>query len=80
MENCGRCDEVVAGAVDWRQDIIKTIEQLRTAEYDVLHKIYVQNKNFYEVAALLDKSYRWVTSIHGRALANLQKILDSSGK
>lgn len=75
--------EIVAAIdqlMDTRKEVIKTIEQLHTTEYDVLHKIYVQYKNFYEVAALLEKSYSWVTSVHGRALANLQKILDSSGK
>jgi uncharacterized protein YukE len=59
-----------------RQEIISTIEQLDTVEYDTLHMIYVQNLTFYDVSAKYDKSYSWSTTIHGRALKSVQKILD----
>ena len=62
--------------VDTKQEIIETIEQLPIDEYDLLHKIYVQKKELYEAAMEMDRSYRWVTSVHGRALANVQKILN----
>lgn len=62
--------------IDTKQEIIGTIEQLNVDEYDVLHKIYVQFKTFQEVAAEKGKSYSWVTSKHGRGLANLQRILE----
>lgn len=62
--------------IDTKQEVISTIERLKVDEYDVLHKIYVQGKSFQEVAIDKGKSYSWVTSKHGRALANLQKILD----
>ena len=60
-----------------RQDIIGTIEQLPVAQYDVLHKIYVQDKTFYETATDLHKSYSWVTTVHGKALVSVQKIINS---
>ncbi len=62
--------------VDRRQEIITTIEQLPVTEYDILHKVYIQNIDFYDVADGYNKSYSWATSVHGRALRNLQKILD----
>lgn len=62
--------------VDTKQEIIETIEQLHIDEYDLLHKIYVQKKELYEAAVEMDRSYRWATSVHGRALANVQKILN----
>ena len=62
--------------IDIKQEVISTIEQLQTDEYDILHKIYVQFKSFQEVAAEKGKSYSWVTSKHGRGLANLQRILE----
>ena len=62
--------------IDIKQEVISTIEQLQTDEYDILHKIYVQFKSFQEVAAEKGKSYSWVTSKHGRGLASLQRILD----
>ena len=70
-------DMVVDELVDRRKDVISVIEQLKPDEYDVLHKRYVQYMELYEVAEQYDdKSYSWVTTTHGRALKNVQKILD----
>ena len=57
-------------------NLAKTIEELNTDEYDILHKIYIQGMSFKEVAAVKDKSYSAITTIHGRALADLQKLLN----
>lgn len=62
---------------DKKQEIKKTLGELTAAnEYDVLYKVYVLGKTFQEVADEKDKSYSWATSVHGRALASLQKVLD----
>ena len=63
-----------------RDAIIKNIEKLNITEYDVLHKMYVQNKDLNQVASECGKSYSWAASIHGRALKSLQKILEKEGK
>ena len=63
-----------------RDAIIKNIEKLNITEYDVLHKMYVQNMDLNEVAEVSDKSYSWAASTHGRALKSLQKILEKEGK
>lgn len=62
--------------VDQRQEIISTIEVLEVKEYDLLHKVYVQYMTLQEAATAIDKSYTWVTTVHGTALKNLQSILD----
>lgn len=62
--------------VDQRQEIISTIEMLEVAEYDLLHKIYVQYLSLQDAATALDKSYTWVTTMHGTALKHIQQILD----
>lgn len=59
-----------------RADIIKTIERLPEAEYDILHKVYVQYKSLKEVAVERDTSYSLVTTIHGRALKQLEKFIN----
>lgn len=59
-----------------RDAIIKNIEKLNITEYDVLHKMYVQGKDYYEIADEYKKSHSWATATHGRALKNLQKILE----
>lgn len=62
--------------VDTKKDVIGVIEQLNATEYDVIHKIYVQYLTFDEVAYACKHSKSWATSIHGRALKNIQCILD----
>ena len=61
--------------VDTKRDVVSTIEKLNTTEYDVLHKLYIQGMSFDEVGIEKNRSKSWVTTIHGRALANVQNIL-----
>lgn len=60
-----------------KQDIINHIEQLPSNEYNVLHKMYVQGYELWQMPERMNKSYSWVNAIHGRGISNLQKILDS---
>lgn len=72
-------DEQIDKLVDTRQEVISVIEKLNTTEYDLLHKVYVQYLSLYEVADMYEKTYSWATTVHGRALKNVQKILDERG-
>lgn len=65
-------DELIAK----RKDIIDVLEQLNATEYDILHKIYVQGFTLQEVASLYERRYEWATTIQGRALKNVQIILN----
>lgn len=67
-------DRIIDELIATKQDVIRTIEQLPTVEYDLLHKVYIQGKTFEDIAC--DKSYSWVTTTHGRALKMVQNILD----
>ena len=67
-----RIDELVAA----RQDVISVIEQLNVTEYDLLHKFYVQDFTLQEIASMYDMSYNWATTTHGRALKQVQTILN----
>jgi len=70
-------DEQIDKLVETRQEIISIIERLNATEYDVLHKIYVQYFTLYEVADSYGNTYSWATTVHGRALKQVQKILDA---
>lgn len=72
-------DEQIDKLVDTRQEVISVIEKLNTTEYDLLHKVYVQYLSLYEVADMYGNTYSWATTVHGRALKNVQKILDEKG-
>ena len=69
-------DRLIDKLIEAKSDVTATIEQLNTVEYDVLHMIYIQGCDFHDVACKRDKSYSWATSVHGRALKNVQRIID----
>lgn len=69
-------NERIDKLVDMKRDVISVIEQLNAVEYDLLHKVYVQYIPLYDMPDKCGKSYSWVTTIHGRALKNVQRILD----
>lgn len=73
-------DQCIDNLIAKKQEVINVIEQLNAVEYDILHKVYVQYLTLHEVAYSIDKSYSSVTSIHGRALVNVKKILDERVK
>jgi DNA-directed RNA polymerase specialized sigma24 family protein len=59
-----------------KKDVLNVIEQLDAVEYDVLHKIYVQDFTLQDVASLYGRRYEWATTTQGRALKRVQNILD----
>ena len=73
--NIGRTLDDVANLETERDGIIKTIEMLPEAEYDVLHKRYVQHETLQEIASDRKISYSLVTTIHGRALKKVEEII-----
>lgn len=68
-------DACIDRFVDTKRDVIHTIEQLNTDEYDLLHKVYVQYLTLYEYAEHTGKSYNTVKSVHGSALNKVRHIL-----
>lgn len=62
------------------QEIIETIEQLPVVEYDLLHKKYIQDFELVDISIEMNKSYSWVTTVHGRALQRVQRLLDAREK
>lgn len=70
-------DEAVDKLIDAKRDVIATIEKLDSPmEYRILHERYIQYMSFQEIADKYGKEYGWATTTHGRALANVQAILE----
>lgn len=59
-----------------RQEIINTLENLPTCEYEVLYMLYVQEDTLKEVAYHFGRSYEWAKAKKRKALRLLQDILD----
>jgi hypothetical protein len=70
-------DALVDCLITTKRDVIATIERLdNPTEYNVLHKRYIQFLSLQEIADDYNKEYSWVTTTHGRALKNVQTLLD----
>lgn len=76
----GRIETEVEKLAADRQGIINTIEGLPLLEYEVIYEKYVNLNDFYQISDQMGKSYSWVTSVHGRALKSMQKILQDKEK
>lgn len=72
-----KIDGLIDDLVAVKQDVIRTIEQLDSpTEYDVLHKRYIQFMSLQDIADHYKKDYGWATTTHGRALKNVQRIME----
>lgn len=73
-------NQLIDRLVEVKKEVSSVIEQLNATEYDVLHKIYIQYLSLYDVADMKGKTYSWVTTVHGRALQNVMKLLNERDK
>jgi hypothetical protein len=70
-------DRLVDKLIAVKKEVIQTIEQLDSPiEYDVLHKRFIQFMSLQEIADHYGRDYGWCTTVHGRALKNVQRILE----
>lgn len=68
-------DRAVDNLIDTKKVVIQTIERLDSAtEYNVLHMRYIQYLTLQEIADHYGRDYGWVTTTHGRALKNVERI------
>ena len=79
-------DKQIDRLVELKKEVISTIEQLPSDEYDMLHKMYIgrvdeegceiKYMSLEEIADSKKITYKWAATIHGRALQKVQKIID----
>lgn len=70
-------DSLIDRLIDTKREVIQIIEQVDSPiEYNVLHMRYIQFRELQEIADHYGKEYSWATTTHGRAVANVQKIID----
>lgn len=70
-------DGLVDKLIDVKKEVVQTIESLDSPmEYDLLHKKYIQFMTFEEIADYYGREYTTITTAHGRALKNVQAILE----
>lgn len=76
--DCAMIDERIKELEAQMQHIIDTIEKLPTAQYDVLHKRYIQYLEFDNIASEMNYSKSWTEKIHRKALESIESLLNSA--
>lgn len=71
---------IIDRLADIKMEVIATIERLPAAEYDLLHKVYIQGVSMADYADKTNQPYTNVTTTHGRALKKVQAYLDGKEK
>ena len=70
-------DRAVEKLVAEKREVVATLEMLDSpADYKLLHMRYIQYIELKDIAAKWGKDYTTITTYHGRALRNLQSVLD----
>lgn len=82
---CVAMEDEIADAVDRliaeKKSVVQTIESLYSpTEYKLLHMRYIQHISLTDIADKLNWEYTRVTTTHGRALKNVQKMLETEKK
>lgn len=78
MEN--ELDREIDKLVDLKREVMSVIDQLETTKCEILYKRYLQNKTWEKIAVETGYSYVWVCKLHGRALQDVERILDGDCK
>lgn len=73
----GEIADEVDNLIAEKREVVKTIEKLYSpTHYRILHLRYIQHISLDDIAKIMKKDYTTITTTHGRALKNVQKILD----
>lgn len=78
MEN--ELDREIDKLVDLKREVMSVIDQLEPTKCEILYKRYLQKKTWEKIAVETGFSYVWVCKLHGRALQDVERILDGDFK
>ena len=59
------------------RETITVVEQLDEPYYSIIHKHYVRNKPFTQIAEEENYSYQYIIELHGVALQKIQRIINN---
>ena len=71
-------DRDIDALVDLKREIMRVVNSIESAEYrSILEMRYLQFKKWEQIALQMSTDLRWVYRMHGRALNEVQKIINS---
>ncbi len=76
-EKVRELDEKIKEFTAIRGQVMSTIHKMQNIEYEqILYKRYCLMKKWEEIALEMNYSYQWVCKLHGRALKEIEKLLN----
>ena len=70
-------DSLIDKLIDTKKEVTQVIERLQSVmQYNVLHQRYIQYRTLQEIADSFGVEYSCITTCHGRALKNVEKLLE----
>lgn len=70
-------DRLVDKLIEIKKDVISTLEQLESpADYRLLHDRYIKFMDLTTISERWNRDYTTITTAHGRAIVEVQRILD----
>jgi hypothetical protein len=71
-------DRLVDKLIEIKKDVISTLEQLESpADYRLLHDRYIKFMDLTTISERWNRDYTAITTAHGRAIVEVQRILDT---
>ena len=71
-------DRDIDALVDLKREMMRVVNSIESAEYrTILEMRYLQFKKWEQIALQMSTDLRWVYRMHGRALNEVQKIINS---
>lgn len=71
-------DRDIDALVDLKREIMRVVNSVESAEYrTILEMRYLQFKKWEQIALLMSTDLRWVYRMHGRALKEVQQIINT---
>ena len=74
-------NDLVDNYVDSRKEAIAILNKMTNPTYmTVLHRMYFLNQSLERIASDMNITYRWVCTLHGRALQEFGKLMPQTEK
>ena len=73
-------DREIDKLVDLKREVMSVIDQLEPTKCEILYKRYLQKKTWEKIAVETGFSYVWVCKLHGRALQDVERILNGESQ
>lgn len=69
-------DDLIDRYVDYKQEVVKTLEKLPDKEYGVLHRYYIRNMTLEQIAEDMGYCERQISRIKKDALQYMEDVLE----